>query len=125
MNKTCDTNVVCLRVSFNVLCICVLLFADNMIFNLTGHNNSLLVCQVNVTQDPGLVLSIFHDGDKPSVDSAPGAPVAALSNVTLTETISLRGGGKYECELHLGEHLITKRVFHYNPPGNNLPPQLV
>lgn len=125
INKTRNTNVVRSRVSFNVLCICVHLFSDNMVFNLTSHNDSLLVCEVNVTQHRGLVLSIFHDGDKQSVDRAPGAPVAALPYVTLSETISLRSGGKYECRLHLDEHLITKSLFHYNPLGNHPPPQPV
>lgn len=96
-----------------------------MTFGLTSHNDSLLQCEVNVTQGPGLVLSIFHNECKPqTVDSASGDTDAALPYVTLSETIPLRGGGKYECQLHLNENLIVESIFNYTPPGNNLPPDL-
>ncbi|XP_039974423.1 uncharacterized protein LOC120784578 isoform X2 [Xiphias gladius] len=95
----------------------LLMVYDTMTFNLTNHNDSVLRCEVNVTQEPGLVLSIFHDGCKgQTVDAAPGDDVAALHYVTLSATISLRGGGKYECQLHLDEDLITKSSFQYSPP---------
>ncbi|XP_068592543.1 uncharacterized protein [Cebidichthys violaceus] len=90
---------------------------DTMIFNLTAHNDSLLWCKVNVTPDPGFVLSIFHNGCKPqSADSAPGDAGAALPYVTLSQTVPLRSEGEYECQLHLNGDLITKSVFHYRPP---------
>ncbi|XP_044064235.1 uncharacterized protein LOC122881741 isoform X2 [Siniperca chuatsi] len=96
----------------------LLMVYDTMIFNLTSHNDSLLWCQVNVTLDPGFVLSIFHDGCKlQTVDSAPGDAVTALPYVTLSEAVSLRSGGKYECQLHLDKDLITKSIFHYHPPA--------
>lgn len=105
---------------------CLRLFSDTMILNLTGHNDSLLGCKVNVTWDPGFVLSIFHDGCKlQPVDTAPGDADAALPYVTLSETISLRSKGEYECQLHLNKDLVTKSIFNYHAPGNNLPPDLV
>ncbi|XP_071326502.1 uncharacterized protein [Trachinotus anak] len=92
-----------------------------MIFNLTSHNDSLLRCQVNVSLQHDFVLSIFHDGcNLQSVDSALGNGDAALPYVTLSKTVSLKGGGKYECQLHLNEELITKSIFHYPPPGSGV-----
>lgn len=109
--------------TFNMLCIS---FPDTMTFNLTGHNDSQLCCLVKVTPDPGLALSIFHDGVKAqSNESATGDRVAATPYVTLSETISLRGAREYECQLYLNKHLITKSVFHYHPTGNTIPPQPV
>lgn len=92
-----------------------------MTVHLTGHNNSLLRCEVNVTWDPGFVLSVLYDGCKlQPVDSAPLRDTgAALPYVTLSETVSLRSEGEYECQLHLNEQLITKSIFNYQP-GNNL-----
>ncbi|XP_053288840.1 uncharacterized protein LOC128449605 isoform X2 [Pleuronectes platessa] len=91
---------------------------DAMTFNLTAHNDSLLRCEINVTREPGFVLSIVNNGSKTqSVDSAPGVPVVARPYVTLSVTISLRGGGKYECQLHLNKDLITKSIFHLPLPG--------
>ncbi|XP_034467739.1 uncharacterized protein LOC117777218 isoform X1 [Hippoglossus hippoglossus] len=91
---------------------------DAMTFNLAAPNDSLLHCEINVTREPGFVLSIDHNGHKTqSVDSAPGVPVVARPYVTLSETISLRGGGKYECQLHLNKDLITKSILHLLLPG--------
>lgn len=105
--------------------VCVHLLTDNMAFNLSGLNDTLLRCTVNVSPDPGFVLSILHDGEKPqTVATAPGSHNADLPYVSLSETVCLRGDGKYECQLHLNKHLITKRTFYYFP-GNNLPPQPV
>nr|XP_046256852.1 uncharacterized protein LOC124065467 isoform X2 [Scatophagus argus] len=87
---------------------------DTMIF--ARHNDSLLCCSVNVTRDAEFVLSIYHGGSKlQSVDSFSGDFSAALPYVTLSETISLRSGGNYECQLHLNEELVTKSNFHYGP----------
>ncbi|XP_022619964.1 uncharacterized protein LOC111235729 [Seriola dumerili] len=95
----------------------LLIVHDTMNFNLTSHNDSLLRCEVNVSLQSGLVLSIFHDGCKAQpVDPAQGDADAALPFVTLSETISLNGSGKYECQLHLNEDLIMKSTFHYLPP---------
>ncbi|XP_078108443.1 protein borderless-like [Sander vitreus] len=95
----------------------LLMVYDTMILNLTGHNDSLLECKVNVTWDPGFVLSIFHDGCKlQPVDTAPGDADAALPYVTLSETVSLRSKGEYECQLHLNKELVTKSIFNYHAP---------
>lgn len=99
-------------------CLC---FSDTMSFNQTGHNDSQLKCEVNVSKGPRVVLSIVHNGDNQSVDFAPGALVEALPYITLSVNSSLRSGGKYECQLHLNQHLITKSVFIYHPPRNNTP----
>ncbi|XP_040899392.1 uncharacterized protein LOC121185402 isoform X2 [Toxotes jaculatrix] len=89
---------------------------DTMIFNLTNNNESLLRCEVNVTREPGFVLSISHNGNKlQTVDLVPGDDVAALPYVTLSQTISLQSGGKYECQLHLNDDIITKNIFNYLP----------
>eukprot|EP00064_Thunnus_orientalis_P012103 superscaffoldBa00001816_g12137 len=86
---------------------------DTMFFNLTSHNDSQLQCEVNVTRDPRIVLSIVHDGWKfQTVNNA----VTALPYNTLSETISLKGRGKYECQLHLNEDLIMKSIFHWHSP---------
>uniref|UniRef100_UPI0037E82914 uncharacterized protein isoform X1 n=2 Tax=Semicossyphus pulcher TaxID=241346 RepID=UPI0037E82914 len=93
----------------------LLMVYDTMSFKLT--NDSLLSCEVNVTQDPSLVLSIFHDGSKlPTVCSARQDAAAALPYASLSESVSVRSGGKYECRLHLNAYLITKRSFNYDPP---------
>ncbi|XP_034554196.1 uncharacterized protein LOC117823205 [Notolabrus celidotus] len=95
----------------------VLMIYDTMIFNLTAHNDSLLCCEVKVTRYPNLFLSIFHDGSKlHSVDSAPNSTAAAQPYVTLSMNVSVRGGGKYECQLHLNAVLIMKSSFLHNPP---------
>lgn len=105
--------------------VCVHLLPDNMAFNLTGLNDTLLRCTVSVSPDPGFVLSILHNGEKPQTDAtAPGNHNADLPYVSLSETVRLRGDGKYECQLHLNKHLVTKSTFHYFT-GNNLPPQPV
>ncbi|XP_031723382.1 uncharacterized protein LOC116394439 [Anarrhichthys ocellatus] len=88
---------------------------DTMIF--TAHNDSLLWCEVNVTPDPGFVLSIFHNGCKlQPADCAPGAVGAALPYVTLSKTVPLRSKGRYECQLHQNGDLITKSIFYYHSP---------
>ncbi|XP_035494539.2 uncharacterized protein LOC118313266 isoform X2 [Scophthalmus maximus] len=92
----------------------LLMIYDAMTFNLPEHNDSLLRCEVNVTRGPGFVLSILRDGRKPqTVDSAPGTAVTLLTHVTLSETVLLRGGGEYECQLHLNEDLVVKSIIHY------------
>ncbi|XP_029307847.1 uncharacterized protein LOC115021492 isoform X2 [Cottoperca gobio] len=99
----------------------LLMVYDTMTFNPTGHNDSLLSCEVNVTRDPGLVLSIFHDGFKlQPVGSAPGKGGTALPFVTLSETVSPRSKGEYECQLHLNKDLLTKSIFRYNLPEPNV-----
>ncbi|KAK2909901.1 uncharacterized protein [Channa argus] len=89
---------------------------ENLIFNLTNHNASHLQCKVNVSrQDPGFVLAIFHNGCKlQTVVFSQEDP--DLPYTTLSETISLMGGGKYECQLHHSEDLVAKSIFYYNPP---------
>lgn len=105
-----------------VLSLIVHLFSDTMTFELVAHNNSLLICQVNVSAHPGFVLSILHNGDKIHKlgcwESA--CNLAAQPSVMLSGTISLTLGGKYECQLHLMQHLITKKVYTSILPGNSI-----
>ncbi|XP_028984493.1 uncharacterized protein LOC114842790 [Betta splendens] len=90
---------------------------DNLTFNLSKHNHSLLLCEVNVSHKPGCVLSVLHNGCRlPTVASARG-PGAGSANVTLSERVSLRGAGKYECWLHVNQEVVAKSVLHYQPPG--------
>ncbi|XP_030606119.1 uncharacterized protein LOC115794643 [Archocentrus centrarchus] len=94
-----------------------LVLYDTVVFNVTKHSHCLLRCEVNVTQDAGFALYIFHNGDRlQNVTSAPGDTGAALPYVTLSETVPLRWPGKYECQLHLKDELIIKSVFHSNLP---------
>ncbi|KAG7216809.1 hypothetical protein INR49_001463 [Caranx melampygus] len=96
----------------------LLVVYDTMTFNLTGHNNSLLRCEVNVSQLPGYVLSIFHNGCNLEADnSISGDAEAAQPFITLSKNISLRGRGEYECRLHLDKDLITSHSLHYSLPG--------
>ncbi|XP_059194925.1 uncharacterized protein LOC131976054 [Centropristis striata] len=93
----------------------LLMLYDNLTFNLINHSDSLLRCEVNVSQDARFVLSIFHNGYKlQPVDCAPRDTSAALHYGTLSETISLRKEGEYECQLHLNETLVTNSTFHYH-----------
>ncbi|CAK6964262.1 uncharacterized protein LOC121906110 [Scomber scombrus] len=90
----------------------LLIVHDNMLFNLSGHNDSQLQCEVNVTRDPRIALSIVQDGCKFQNERD---PVPTLPYAMLSETISLKSKGKYECQLHLNEDLIMKSIFHWNP----------
>ncbi|XP_077950894.1 uncharacterized protein LOC144382907 isoform X1 [Gasterosteus aculeatus] len=97
---------------------------DNMIFNSTAHNVSLLRCEVNVTDDPRLVLSISQNGDRlRSNASARGYAERAPPFVTLSETVPLSIHGEYVCELRLNRDLITKSIFHQPPPGRGAFPE--
>ncbi|KAE8289093.1 hypothetical protein D5F01_LYC12973 [Larimichthys crocea] len=95
----------------------LLMVYDTMIFNLTGHNSTLISCEVNVTRDPRFVLSISHDAYKPqTTESAQGNVAPDLLYITLSTTIFLRRKGKYECQLHLNKVLMTKSIFYYHLP---------
>ncbi|XP_044215065.1 uncharacterized protein LOC122987316 [Thunnus albacares] len=98
----------------------LLIVYDTMFFNLTSHNDSQLQCEVNVTRDPRIVLSIVHDGCKFPAESN---DVTALPYDTLSETISLKGRGKYECQLHLNEDLIMKSSYWHPPEPDVVPPE--
>ena len=126
IDKTCNTRV-CVSVSSNASWVCVRLFPDVMTFNLSGHNDSLLRCEVNVTHDPGFVLAIFHNGYKLHAgdSSASGDSFSYLPFVTLSEAVLLRSNGTYECQLHLNEDLITASILRYHLPGNDLLPDLI
>ncbi|XP_051812745.1 uncharacterized protein LOC127536436 [Acanthochromis polyacanthus] len=88
---------------------------DSLLFNPTDRNTSLLSCEVNVTQNAGFALTVLHNGSRlRSVNSAAGGNVSPQLFVTLSETIAVKAGGKYECQLHLKEDLIMKSVFHNN-----------
>ncbi|KAM6994708.1 uncharacterized protein LKV04_007053 [Tautogolabrus adspersus] len=102
----------------------LLMVYDSMIFNITAHDDSLLCCEVKVTRDPGVVLSIFHNGSKLETgDSAPEEAAAALPYVTLSKSVHVRDGGNYECQLHLNADLITKSSFHYYQSGVKVFPE--
>lgn len=111
--------------SHKTLChlfVCIIL-ADNLFLDLTGPNNTLLRCTVNVTSHPGFVLSILPNGQKPQgIGSHPGNHSTDLPCVSLSDTLRVEGyGGKYECQLHLNKHLIASRSFDslmakYFPP---------
>lgn len=102
-------------------CLCLHLISDNIIFNLTSYNDSLQ-CEVSVSRKPGFVLSIFHNGCKmQTLKSGQRDAVTNLPYVTLSESVSLRAGGTYECQLHLNGDVVTKSVFHYHLAGNNFP----
>ncbi|XP_008288752.1 uncharacterized protein LOC103363679 [Stegastes partitus] len=95
-----------------------LMVYDSMLFKPTNLNASLLHCEVKVTQDDGFALSILHNGcSLHSVISAAGDGVSAQPYVTLSETIPVQAGGKYECQLRLKEDLIMKSIFHSDLPG--------
>lgn len=99
------------------------LLSDTMIFDLVTHNSSLLSCQVNVSAHPGFVMSILHNGEKiHTVKSGCwewACNLAAHLPVMLSVTISLTLGGKYKCQMHLMQYLITEKVSTYILPGNN------
>ncbi|XP_036930421.1 uncharacterized protein LOC119006140 isoform X1 [Acanthopagrus latus] len=96
----------------------LLVVHDTMTFNLSGHNDSLLRCEVNVTHNPGFVLTIFHDGYKLETgdSSASGDSNSSLHFVTLSEAVLLSSDGTYECQLHLNEDLVTTSIFDYHLP---------
>lgn len=101
----------------------VLLIYDKMFLDLTGTNNTMLRCTVNVTSHPSFVLSIVCNGQKPQrIGSDPGNYRGDLSYVSLTETVQVEGDdGRYECQLHLNKHLITSRSFD-SLMGKKFPP---
>lgn len=105
-----------------VLSLILYLFSDAMIFELVAHNNSLLSCQVNISAHPGFVLSILHNGDKIHKSGCweSACNLAAQPYIMLSGTISLTLGGKYECQLHLIQHLITKKVYTSIMSGNSI-----
>ncbi|KAM9851783.1 uncharacterized protein ACBR49_004934 isoform 2-T2 [Aulostomus maculatus] len=79
-------------------------------------NETLLMVYVNVTGDPRYILSIHHNGSQSQTGgSSPGDAITFLPYVTLSETVSLRGRGEYECQLHLDGDLITASRFFYSP----------
>lgn len=112
-------------VSRNTLChlFLYIILTDNMSLDLAGPNNTLLRCTVNVTSNPGFVLSILCDGQKTqSIGPDLGSHGMNLSYVSLSETVRVVGNdGKYECQLHLNKHLITSRSFEILV-GNDLAP---
>ncbi|XP_047453655.1 uncharacterized protein LOC125015758 [Mugil cephalus] len=95
-----------------------LMIYGTVLFGVTNHNESLLRCEATVTRGVGFALAVFHQGCRlETVDSAPGASSGTF--VTLSETFSLRGGGKYECQLRLNRDVITRSIFHSNLPGDD------
>ncbi|XP_060906017.1 uncharacterized protein LOC132983636 [Labrus mixtus] len=102
----------------------LLMVYDSMIFNITAHDDSLLCCEVKVTRGPAVVLSIFHEGSELETgDCGPEEAAAALPYVTLSKSVHVRGGGNYECQLHLNADLITKSSFQNNPSGVEVFPE--
>ncbi|XP_056900829.1 uncharacterized protein LOC130532298 isoform X1 [Takifugu flavidus] len=94
-----------------------LIIHDTVIFDVVTHNRSLLSCQVNVSADPGFVLSILYNGHKICSGKPEcwerGCNLAPQLHVLLSVTISLTHGGKYECQLHFNKTLLTKMVSDY------------
>ncbi|XP_072249486.1 uncharacterized protein [Leuresthes tenuis] len=86
---------------------------DPIVFALSAHNDSLLRCEVNATRGAGFALCVTHEGRTLQTDSAESA-VEAQPYVTLSESVSARKGGKYECRLQLMEDLIAKSIFYVN-----------
>ncbi|MEQ2301666.1 hypothetical protein AMECASPLE_038395 [Ameca splendens] len=68
-----------------------------------------------MSEDFDFALSVIKDGCVlQSSDSAAGR-VMNQGIVTLSQTVSLRGGGKYECQLQLRDDLITTSTFYSKP----------
>ncbi|XP_071376456.1 uncharacterized protein [Centroberyx affinis] len=92
-----------------------LMVYDTMFFS-TAENDTQLHCAVNVSWDPGFVLSVSRGGFNQSCVSAPRENVPALPYVTLSGTFPLGSRGGYDCQLHLNGTQITKKSIHHNPP---------
>ncbi|XP_041843903.1 uncharacterized protein LOC121641681 isoform X2 [Melanotaenia boesemani] len=97
-----------------------LVIYDTMSFNLTGHNNSVLRCEVNVSSKVGFALSIVHNGGRLKTTKR---VVTAQTHDMLSETISLQEKEKYKCQLHFGEALITETIFPINLPDTEMYPE--
>ncbi|KAM4600543.1 uncharacterized protein ACJ7VT_020478 [Polymixia lowei] len=89
---------------------------DSMFFNTTVDDDSQLRCAVNVSSDPGFVLSVYGGLNK-TLDSVPGDQ-CSRPYVQLSRTIPLKNGqgGQYQCQLHLNGTLVHTKIFHSNLP---------
>ncbi|MEQ2185131.1 hypothetical protein GOODEAATRI_015062 [Goodea atripinnis] len=68
-----------------------------------------------MSEDFDFALSVIKDGCVlQSSDSAAGR-VMNQGIVTLSQTVSLRGEGKYECQLQRRDDLITTSTFYSKP----------
>ncbi|XP_038163576.1 uncharacterized protein LOC119798275 [Cyprinodon tularosa] len=102
-----------------------LVIYDTMTFNPSSHNHFLLRCEINVSEDLGFALSVLKDGSfLQGVDSDHGPAISGA--VTLSQTVSLTGGQKYECLLLLRGDLVTSSTFYTKPtaPGGGGESQL-
>ncbi|XP_014915880.1 neuroglian-like isoform X1 [Poecilia latipinna] len=93
-----------------------LIVHDTMTFNLSSHHDSLLRCEVTVSQDPGLTLTLTRNGCVVQ-SSAPSERRAANGTITLSATVHLSGNGQYGCQLRLQDVLITSSSFHSQQAG--------
>ncbi|KAK5614053.1 hypothetical protein CRENBAI_011771 [Crenichthys baileyi] len=93
----------------------MLIIYDTMNFNLTNHNDTLLRCEVNMSKDFDFALSVIKDGCVLQGSDSAAGRVMNRGIVTLSQTVSLRGGGKYECQLQLRDDLITTSSFYSKP----------
>ncbi|XP_027869407.1 uncharacterized protein LOC114142360 isoform X2 [Xiphophorus couchianus] len=88
-----------------------LIVHDAMTFDLCSRHDSLLRCEVTVSHDPGLTLTLSRN-DCVVQSSAPSERRAANGTVTLAATVPLTGNGQYGCQLKLHDVLITSSNFH-------------
>lgn len=91
-----------------------LMVHDRLVLVRGGPADSQLRCEVNVSRDTNFSLAVLHRG-APLQPVAPGPdPVEEPCFVTLSQTVSLQGPGRYECHLLLLGDLVTKSIFHLN-----------
>ncbi|XP_046883146.1 uncharacterized protein LOC124472394 [Hypomesus transpacificus] len=95
-----------------------LLIYDSAIFDVLPESKDQLRCAINVSQDPGLNLSMYHNG----------VPIDTRRNDTLFSPfrqlsvyIPLKEAGNYECKLNLASKLILNRNYSYYPEEKILP----
>ena len=98
------------------MCVCVYVclscVSDSAIFDVLPESKDQLRCAINVSQDPGLNLSMYHNG----------VPIDTRRNDTLFSPfrqlsvyIPLKEAGNYECKLNLASKLILNRNYSYYP----------
>ncbi|XP_055019554.1 uncharacterized protein LOC129411764 [Boleophthalmus pectinirostris] len=85
-----------------------LLLYDQILFQPSDLNASLLQCQVNVSKLSGFDLSISQSGQ---ILKSTGRNSTSLHYVTLFQTVTLRSHRPYECKLHFNGELVTTSIF--------------
>ncbi|XP_029959473.1 sodium channel, voltage-gated, type I, beta a isoform X2 [Salarias fasciatus] len=88
---------------------------DRLVLVRGGPGDSWLGCEVNVSRDADFTLSVLHRGALlQPVAGDRDAAGGAQPFVTLSQTVSLQGPGRYECRLLLQGQLVTASSFHVN-----------